>query len=206
MKFLNRTIVILIALFIMASLPGCLTAHKEGGTTGTGILTGQLPQFPDTDFLLSGNSFKTTLKSDPRGNLAAELPAGRYQLLLQRANGGLIVIKRDIVIENNLTFVVTDVDLIPVPSVSSVSVPMVYSTSVIIEWETDIESDGFVEYGTSELYGMASHAESDLKTRHRIQLYDLQPATTYHFRITAARYGLDSTRSYTRDYAFTTEP
>jgi hypothetical protein len=90
--------------------------------------------------------------------------------------------------------------------VLSVAVPLVYDTSAVIEWETDIESDGFVEFGTSELYGYSSYGGSELKTRHRVQLYNLLPATTYHFRINASRYSLESARSLSRDFTFTTEP
>lgn len=194
----------MICLIGMAAFSGCLNS-SESEING-GMVAAELPQFANASFILRGSSGETAVNADASGRFSANLPAGRYQLLMQNSKGELIVIKRELLIENNLTLVVTDVDMIPIPRVTSVSVPMIYADSAIIEWETDIESDGHVEYGTSEVYGMASYADTELKTSHRIQLYDLQPATTYHFRIAASRYSLDSTISLSRDFAFTTEP
>ncbi|GAB4279151.1 MAG: hypothetical protein Kow0029_22910 [Candidatus Rifleibacteriota bacterium] len=192
------------AMIAILMLQGCLSSSKS--RLNYGMLTGELPMMPNANLLVVGDNSEVKIKLDSEGKFAAQLEPGRYQLLAQGDDGKLVVIKRDILIENNLTFTVTDVDLIPIPAVTSVSVPLVYNTSAIIEWETDIESDGFIEYGTNELYGFSSYADTELKTSHRVQLFDLQPNTTYHFRISASRYNLDSSRSYSRDYAFTTEP
>lgn len=204
MKTEKKLMVIMICLIGMAAFSGCLNS-SESKIQG-GMLAGELPQFANANLLIRGSAGETAVNTDAAGRFSASLPAGRYQLLLQNSKGELIVIRRELLVENNLTLVVTDVDLIPIPRVTSVSVPMIYDNSAIIEWETDIESDGHVEYGTTEVYGMASYADTELKTRHRIQLYDLQPATTYHFRIAASRYSLESTTSLSRDFAFTTEP
>lgn len=205
MKLSKRLLLIVMILAGMAWLPGCLS-NRATVTENSGMLAAELPQFANASFLVSGSAGDTSVRADAGGRFSTALAPGRYQLLLQSSSGELVVVKRELIIENNLTLVVTDVDLIPIPSVVSVSVPMIYATSAIIEWETDIESDGYVEYGSNELYGMASYAETQLKKQHRIQLYDLQPATTYHFRIAASRYNLDSTTSLSRDFAFTTEP
>ncbi|MDN5277955.1 MAG: hypothetical protein PWR01_1920 [Clostridiales bacterium] len=199
-----KFLMIFIFFVVTALLQGCLSSTTN--KTSLGTLTGEIMHLAQSELLIMGENSKTLVKTDENGKFAASLTPGRYQLLMQSSNGELVVIKRDIQIENNLTFIVTDVDLIPVPQVISVSVPLIYDTSAIIEWETNIESDGLIEYGTNELYGFASYSDTDLKTRHRIQLYDLLPDTTYHFRIAASRYNLDSARSYSRDYAFTTTP
>ncbi|MGI6444918.1 MAG: hypothetical protein BWY02_01542 [bacterium ADurb.Bin157] len=99
-----------------------------------------------------------------------------------------------------------DANLVPIPKVTAVKVSLVYAKSAIIEWETDIDSDGYAEYGTNELYGTVTHVESGLKTKHRVQLQELLPNTQYFFRIVASRYSLDTSKSYSANYTFTTEP
>lgn len=204
MKSEKKILTIIICLIATTAFSGCFNSSKS--EIGNGIIAAELPQFANASFVLRGYNGETAVNADAYGRFSVTLPAGRYQLLLQNSKGELVVIKRELIIENNLTLVITDVELIPIPKVLSVSVPMIYDNSAIIEWETDIESDGYIEYGTTELYGMASYADTEQKTRHRIQLYDLQPATTYHFRIVATRYSLDSTTSLSHDFTFTTEP
>lgn len=205
MKNTKKILLVMFSVSLMAVFSGCLSTSSEHETQ-VGIVSADLPQFANASFLIAGPDGDTSISADDSGKFVAMLKPGRYQLLLQKTNGELILVRRELLVENNLTLVITDAEMIAIPKVISVSVPMIYSTSAIIEWETDIESDGHVEYGTSELYGMASYADTELKTRHRIQLYDLQPGVTYHFRIAASRYSLDSTTSLSRDYAFTTEP
>ncbi|MGM0598213.1 MAG: fibronectin type III domain-containing protein [Candidatus Rifleibacteriota bacterium] len=199
-----KRLVLTCVLTLTILLSGCLTSSRTDIENGT--LAGKLPHLTDSNLIVMNDKEKIPVKTDAEGNFVASLRPGRYQLMFQSSDGNLELIQSDIQIENNLTFRVTDVKLIPAPNVVSVSVPLLYDTSAVIEWETDIESDGHVEYGTSELYGYSSYAETELKKKHRIQLYELLPDTTYHFRIAASRYNLDSTRSFSRDFAFTTEP
>ncbi len=186
-------------------LPGCLSGPTSN-QSDNGLLIANLQELGNADLVVSDQKNSYRVKADANGRFSLALPAGNYNLLMQSANNQLVLIKRDISIENNLTFAVTNVDLIPIPNVVSVSVPLVYRNSVIIEWETDFESDGYIEYGSNELYGFASYSDTELKKKHRIQIYDLLPDTAYHFRIVASRYNLDATRSYSRDFSFKTEP
>jgi hypothetical protein len=186
-------------------LPGCLT-RTASNESGNGMLTASLTGLSNADLVVSDRKNTYKVKADANGRFSLALPAGNYSLLMQSSDNQLVLIKRDISIENNLTFAVTNVDLIPIPNVVSVSVPLVYRNSAIIEWETDFESDGYIEYGSNEIYGFASYSDTELKKKHRIQIYDLLPDTTYHFRIVASRYNLDATRSYSRDFSFKTEP
>ena len=199
-----KSLVLTIVLTLTFLLSGCLNNSQTNIENGT--LTGSLPLLTNSNLVAMTDNEKVPIKTDSEGNFIASLKPGRYKLMFQSNDGDLELIQSDIQIENNLTFRVTDVKLIPAPKVVSVSVPLLYDTSAVIEWETNIESDGLVEYGTNELYGYSSYAETDLKKKHRIQLYELLPDTTYHFRIAASRYNLESTRTYSKDFAFTTEP
>ncbi len=195
---------VLAAIFSIAFLPGCLNSSSREGDTG--VLAGTLSIAKDSRLVAVGGDNTVQIPVDAEGHFSARLAPGVYQLMLQSADGTLSLIRKDVAIENNLTVTVVDTDMVPMPQVVSVAVPLVYQTSAVIEWETSIEADGYVEYGINELYGYSSYATTDLKKRHRMQLYDLQPATTYHFRVVASRYNLDSTRTWSRDFSFTTEP
>jgi hypothetical protein len=156
--------------------------------------------------LASNGDSEVSIPVDSEGRFSARVAGGLYNLYMQAADGTVTLIRRDVQVDNNMTVTVLDTDIVPIPQVVSVAVPLVYSTSATIEWETDIESDGYVEFGNNELYGYSSYATTELKKRHRIQLYNLLPATTYHFRVVASRYNLESARSISRNFTFTTEP
>lgn len=195
---------VIAAIFAVAFLPGCLSDSKS--ETEMGTISGTLSAAKNSQLVAVCNDVKVLIPVDNEGRFAARLAPGVYNLMMQSADGTLTLIRKTVQIDNNMTVTVVDTDIIPIPQVTSVSVPLVYSTSAVVEWETTIESDGYVEYATNELYGYSSYATTDLKTRHRIQLYSLLPATNYHFRIVASRYNLESTRTFSRDFSFTTEP
>ncbi|MDD2998432.1 MAG: fibronectin type III domain-containing protein [Candidatus Riflebacteria bacterium] len=192
------------AMIFMAFLQGCLS--KSGDKDSLGTISGTLASAGNSQLMAVSGDTKVLIPVDENGHFAARLAPGIYQLLLQSSDGQLTLIRQAVAIENNMTVTVVDADLVPMPQVTSVAVPLVYSTSAVVEWETSIESDGYIDYGTNELYGYSSYAATDLKTRHRVQLYNLSPATTYHFRIVASRYNLETSRTFSRDFAFTTEP
>lgn len=212
MKKLSMSVLakaMLTACFVLimgAFTQGCLSNSNSSNSNGEGTLAGKLPQAIDSTLLAVKDDERVKIPVNSDGSFAAQLAPGRYQLLMQTKDGKLTLIKRSVAIENNLVFTVLDADLIPVPQVVSVSVPLVYDDSAIIEWETNIESDGRIDYGKNELYGYSSYGESVLKTKHRVQLFNLQSNTTYHFRIVASRYSLESAQSMSKDYAFTTDP
>lgn len=195
---------VLAAILAVAFLPGCLNHAAEDN--GMGTITGTLAVARSSQLVAISGDSKVFIPVDSEGRFQARLAPGVYQLMLQTSEGQLTLIRKTVQIDNNMTCTVVDTDMVPMPQVLSVSVPLVYSTSAVIEWETSIESDGYVEYGSSELYGYSSYATTELKKRHRIQLYSLLPTTTYHFRVVASRYNLDSTRTWSRNFSFATEP
>lgn len=192
------------AIFAVAFLPGCLNSRGEENNQGT--ITGTLEVAKNSQLVAVCGKNQVLIPVDSEGHFATRLSAGVYQLMLQESDGRLTLIRKAVEVDNNMTVTVVDTDMVPMPQVVSVAVPLIYATSAVIEWETGIESDGYVEYGPNELYGYASYATTDLKKRHRMQLFGLIPATNYHFRVVASRHNLDSTRTWSRDFSFTTEP
>lgn len=195
---------VIAAIFAVSVLPGCFNGKEN--ETKLGTLTGNLEAAKSSQLVAMRGDEKILIPVGADGKFMARLAPGVYQLMLQNADGQLTLVRKTVQIDNNMTVTVVDAEMVPMPQVMSVSVPLVYSDSAVIEWETSIESDGYVEYGTNELYGYASYATTDLKVRHRMQLFNLLPATRYHFRIVASRHNLDSTRTWSRNFSFTTEP
>ena len=109
--------------------------------------------------------------------------------------------------QNDENTVINNIDssMMQIPLIKSVEVSLVFSDSAVITWETDIESDGYVEYGNNELYGLSSYVSTTMTKMHRIQLQCLQPNTTYYFRIISSRYSLEGTKSFSQGYYFKTE-
>lgn len=196
--------VLFLGLLLLSMLQGCLATRKSEAQYGS--ISGSLSVAKSCNLLAVSEDRQVLIPVDGSGHFSARLEPGVYQLSLQAGDGTLTLFKKAVQIENNMSVTVVDTDMVPIPHVMSVSVPLVYSTSAIIEWETDIESDGYVEFGSNELYGYSSYGVTELKKKHRIQLYNLLPASTYHFRVVASRYSLESAQSISRDFVFTTEP
>lgn len=197
-KLLIFTVFFMLAFF----LTGC--RERDGANNEQGMLYGQVPEFAGSLFMVKGKETERIIRADDSGRFAVNLPSGKYSLLKKEANS-FVLIERDILIENNLSFKVVNTSLVPIPEVTAVSIRAVYSDSAIISWQTNIESDGYIEYGTSELYGKKTYIEPKLSKSHRLQLYGLMSDTKYHFRVIASRHGLDSAKSISKDYSFTTE-
>lgn len=191
-------------LFMGAFAQGCLS-DSNPSSSSEGILTGKLTQAIGNILVAVKDDQRIEIPVNSDGSFQAQLTPGRYALLMKTLDGKITLIKQSLSIENNLTFTVLNADLIPIPQAISVNVPLVYKDSVIIEWETNIEADGRVDYGKNELYGFSSYTDSELKIKHRVQLFNLQAGTTYHFRIVSSRYSLESTQSMSKDFEFTTE-
>ncbi len=197
-------VAMLLAALAMATLPGCLSSH--GSKDVDGVISGQFRAAANLEIIATSDSAEIAIPVDDEGRFSMRVAGGIYNLHIKASDGSITLIRRGVQIDNNMTVTVLDTDIVPIPQVTSVAVPLVYSTSAIVEWETDIESDGYIEFGNNELYGYSSYAVTELKKRHRIQLYSLLPASTYHFRVVASRYNLESAQSISRNFTFTTEP
>lgn len=195
---------IIIGISLLSMLQGCLGTSKSESQTG--LISGRLTMARNLTIIASKDDKQVAIPVDGDGNFSARLSPGFYQLSVKAEDGTLSLFRKTVQIENNISLTIVDTDLVPIPQIKSVSVPLVYKDSAVIEWYTDIESDGYVEYGTNELYGYSSFATEELKIGHRLQLYNLLPGTTYHFRVIASRYNLESSRSISRNFVFTTEP
>lgn len=72
------------------------------------------------------------------------------------------------------------------PVISNVSVESTGSDYAVITWNTDEESDSFVEYGADSSYNNGLYGKRNSVISHKITLKWLSPQTIYHFRATSA--------------------
>ena len=88
------------------------------------------------------------------------------------------------------------------PSISNVTVTDITDTSARIDIDSDEVVQGYVEYGTTEQYGMSTPLSSEFSTSPSFLLENLSPETLYHYRVIV----MDSAgnAAITTDKTFTT--
>lgn len=87
------------------------------------------------------------------------------------------------------------------PVISDIQVTGIDDTSATITWTTDRPADSVVEYGTTTSYGSTTTSAAGV-TSHTVTLTDLDPGTTYHFRVSST--DADGLTSTSGDRTFTT--
>lgn len=85
--------------------------------------------------------------------------------------------------------------------ITDVIISEVATDSVSIGWKTDVKTDGTINFGIDPAGGI--QRDPKLDSVHLIALTDLEPATTYYFRIASA--DADGNRSSTGGLSFTTK-
>ena len=73
------------------------------------------------------------------------------------------------------------------PAITGIAATDLTANSARIVWSTDEPADSVVDYGTSLSYGFTV-SDSAMATTHSIPLANLQPETTYHYRVTSTDY------------------
>ncbi|MBI3038312.1 fibronectin type III domain-containing protein [bacterium] len=200
---LKRVVLILISFTV---LQGCQkNSMGDFHETKRGHLHGKIRPSHGAVILAQTEANVIEIPTSPDGYFEAFLNPGNYKILMKSSDGSLTLIKKEVIIEDNISISLLNVSMVPIPRITSVSVPIVTKDSATIEWETDIDSEGRIEYGTDANYGYSTFSDTDLKKIHRLQIFSLLPSTPYHFRVSATRHGLDSVQSFSRDYTFATD-
>jgi len=88
------------------------------------------------------------------------------------------------------------------PNILSVSSGGITTTGATITWSTDKAATSQVEYGISSGYGVLSTENTTLATSHSVTLAELEPSSTYHFRVAST--DEVSNITFSEDYTFTT--
>ena len=69
------------------------------------------------------------------------------------------------------------------PVISEVDISDIAESSATITWITDEPATSQIEYGKTTSYGSTIPSDEGLVTSHNVTLSDLEPNTTYHFRV-----------------------
>lgn len=85
--------------------------------------------------------------------------------------------------------------------ISGVNVVSVTNNSAVVEWATDVNTDATINYGLDANVGLVRYPLFD-KTKHSLTLDNLEPATTYHFRVISS--DAAGNRAATGAFVFTT--
>lgn len=88
------------------------------------------------------------------------------------------------------------------PEIDQVQITEITETTATIEWITDEETDALINYGLSDDYGIVHDPLPD-RLDHELVIDNLDPSTTYHFRIVAI--DSDGNQSISGDFTFTTD-
>jgi len=92
-------------------------------------------------------------------------------------------------------------DTIP-PVITNVRAENIQASNAQIKWDTDELATSQVDYGLTALYGTTTTEDMVRVAAHTVQLVNLAPLTTYHFRVRS----YDAARNMTQstDYTFST--
>jgi Purple acid Phosphatase, N-terminal domain len=86
---------------------------------------------------------------------------------------------------------------------SAISTSSLATNSAVVSWQTNKPSDSQVEYGTTTAYGSMTTLDGTRVPNHSQTLTNLQPATTYQFRVRSRDEGGSTVLS--SNFAFTTK-
>ncbi|NKE72133.1 fibronectin type III domain-containing protein [Candidatus Manganitrophus noduliformans] len=99
-----------------------------------------------------------------------------YRVISQDGAGNISV-------SGNRTFTTSATPDTTAPVLSGIAAGNVASTSVVISWSTNEAATAQVEYGPTTAYGSLSTLNTTLLAAHSASLTNLQPATTYNYRV-----------------------
>jgi hypothetical protein len=153
--------------------------------------------------VLSGLSIQTqyyfkVISKDLAGNIAEDDNNGQGYTFQTTKVAGEIILGGGVAMGKG-----PPIDVQP-PRITKVEVVEVTHNSAKIRWQTDENTSGIVEYGTTQEYGNIEGSYEVTGTGHEVLLRDLLPNTIYHFRVVS----LDALGNISKslDDIFKTEP
>jgi hypothetical protein len=87
------------------------------------------------------------------------------------------------------------------PVVSNITVATLGATSTVVTWTSSVKTDSFIDFSQDTNYCGVRNA-GDFDTSHSVVIPNLDPLTTYFFRIRAT--DANGNQSFSGDYTFTT--
>jgi len=130
------------------------------------------------EFSVDGQAWNTAY-SEPFGLTAHTLNSAFYYELAGYRTDVKGILKADDFAINATT---SGPDTQP-PVISQVASGIVGTTTATITWNTDEASDSQVEYGLTTAYGNSTPLDELRLTNHSVDLANLMPSTSYHYRV-----------------------
>ncbi len=207
MKNLTKIIAIITAMMLVITMSGCTKVKNNKAARGN--ITGKV--YDSNGKVLSGAKVEIyggnpSTTTDYMGKyMLSSLEPGQYKVVATNASKTVIIIVdvvRGETTENcDLTFKVTDG--LP-PLITSVKVASLTENIATITWTTNEAADSFIDYATGSI-GLAytmSASDTSMVTDHCLELKNLIPGLTYHFRVKSRDF--DGNEGISSDYQFTT--
>lgn len=207
MKNFSKIIALITAMMFVIAMCGCSKVKNTKAARGN--ITGKV--YDSNGKVLSGarveiyggNPWTTT---DYMGQyVLANLSPGQYKVVATHDGKSVIIIVnvvRGETTENcNLTFSVSDG--LP-PLITDVKIASLTENIATITWFTNELSDSVIEYATGAIglaYTMIA-SDTSMVTSHTLELTNLKPGQTYHFRVRCRDF--DKNEGISSDYQFTT--
>lgn len=126
----------------------------------------------------ASSSLNTTLVSSHSRTLSNLSPSTTYNYRVISTDGA-----GNLSVSGNRTFTTSATPDTTPPVLSGIAAGNISSASVAISWSTNEAATSQVEYGPTTAYGALSTLNTTLLTSHSITVANLQPATTYNYRV-----------------------
>jgi hypothetical protein len=207
MKNFSKIITLITVMMFVIAMCGCSKVKNTKAARGN--ITGKV--YDSNGKVLSGarveiyggNPWTTT---DYMGQyVLANLSPGQYKVVATHDGKSVIIIVNVVqgeTTENcNLTFSVSDG--LP-PLITDVKIASLTENIATITWLTNELSDSVIEYATGAIglaYTMIA-SDTSMVTSHTLELTNLKPGQTYHFRVRCRDF--DKNEGISSEYQFTT--
>jgi peptidoglycan hydrolase-like protein with peptidoglycan-binding domain/phosphodiesterase/alkaline phosphatase D-like protein len=166
----------------------------------TDLLSDSQVEYGDSDNLGSLTTLSSTLTTSHSVTITGLAPNTNYIFRVKSKPLGAMV--ATVSINDEFNTLTHSIPVVAGPNIISVSPSGITSTGATIAWTTDKAATSQVQYGISSGYGVLSTENLTLATSHSITLIDLEPSTTYHFRVAST--DEVSNITFSEDYTFTT--
>jgi len=166
----------------------------------TDLLSDSQVEYGDSDNLGSLTTLSSTLTTSHSVTIIGLTPNTNYIFRVKSKPLGAMV--ATVSINDEFNTLTHSIPVVAGPNIISVSSGSVTSSGATISWTTDKAATSQVQYGISSGYGVLSTENLTLGTSHSITLADLEPSTTYHFRVKST--DEVSNITFSEDYTFTT--
>jgi len=188
----NRVLLLALVLFLLGTVTGCINSSSPmmGNVSGK-VFDSNGHVLPGARVEIYGSNNAVTTDELGRYAITGVEPGQKRIVATYQGRSVVIIVEivRGETLENaDLTFAV--VDGLP-PVITDVTVGSLTENLAVISWATNEPADSLVDFATGPIgVGTYTYLASDtaMLLTHAIELGDLRPGVTYHFRVRSRDY------------------